>query len=42
MSHLVAKKNGAMPLPLRCLDAEQAATLGALVEQRELELRNAI
>ena len=39
--YLVAKKNGAMPLPLRCLDAEQAATLGALVEQRELELRSA-
>jgi len=38
--YLVAKKNGAMPLPLRCLDAEQAATLGALVERRELDLRN--
>jgi len=37
--YLVAKDGGAMPLPLRCLGAEDASTLAALVERRELELR---
>jgi len=37
--YLVAKVDGAMPLPLRCLTPDQASVLGTLIEKRERELQ---
>ena len=36
--YLVRSAKGAMPLPYRCLDADQRATLDALVDKRQGEL----
>ncbi|HYD81543.1 MAG TPA: YcxB family protein [Paucimonas sp.] len=38
--YLVARSNGAMPLPFRCLNPEQATLLEELVVKRERELAN--
>lgn len=40
--YLVAKANGAMPLPFRCLALDQASVLKALIEKRQGELQAAI
>ena len=39
--YLVAKANGAMPLPFRCLTVAQASVLKALIERRQDELQAA-
>lgn len=36
--YVVMKKNGGMPLPYRCFDAQQAKTVAALIELRQREL----
>ena len=36
--YLVANRNGAMPLPFRCLNPDQASQLASLIEKREAEL----
>ena len=40
--YLVAKIEGAMPLPLRCLTPDQASVLEALIERREHELQQTV